>query len=373
MVVNEEGVIVETGLREAYDPAELEIHNGVLVPGFINSHCHLELSFMKGQIPEKTGLLAFVRQVVAIRDRFSEDEQQAAIKVAEREMAENGIVAVGDISNDTRSFAVKQQSALRFHTFVEVFDLGPAGTGQAKATGQEVYEAAPKKNGHTASITPHAPYSCSMELFRWCDSFTAADGRILSIHLQEQADENRLFMEKAGAWVDLFRGWGLDFEWFRPTGKSSLQSVLPHLGEGNTLLFVHNTFTKAEDIAKTLAFSDRVYWCFCPNANLYIENRLPDYRLFLEAGATCVIGTDSLASNHQLSVLEEMKVIQKNAPYLTFETLLRWATLNGAEMLGFQRELGSFEAGKKPGVNLVSGMNMRTLELTGISTVRRLA
>jgi cytosine/adenosine deaminase-related metal-dependent hydrolase len=100
--------------------------------------------------------------------------------------------------------------------------------------------------------------------------------------------------------------------------------------------------------------SGHCYWVTCPNANLYIENMLPNYRNFLDTNARVCIGTDSLTSNWQLSVLEEMKTISKFQSYVPFETILRWATLNGAEALGFDDEFGSFETGKKPGINLLN-------------------
>ena len=100
----------------------------------------------------------------------------------------------------------------------------------------------------------------------------------------------------------------------------------------------------------------QVYWATCPNANLYIENRLPDYQAFLDTDARVTIGTDSLTSNWQLSVLEEMKTIARYQSYVPFETLLRWATLNGAQSLGFDDTLGSFEVGKKPGVLSLQGL-----------------
>jgi len=369
VVLNDEGFILEYGMREAYPPDKLEIYNGTLVPGFINGHCHLELSFMKAAIPEQTGLLAFVKKIVAIREQFSKAQQEQAIIEAENEMINNGIVAVGDISNDTRSFFQKQKGQMRYHTFVEVFDLGPAGTEQAITTGKQVFEQIPHTAASSGSITAHAPYSCSPELIRWCDTFSAEHGKLLSIHMQEQQEENRLFIEKKGVWVELYQALGSDFDWFKASGKNSLESILQYIRNDNTLLSVHNTNTRLEDIEAVKRMNKKIIWCFCPNANLYIENKLPDFRLFNKE--FCVIGTDSLASNHQLSVLDEMKTIQHHAD-ISFETLLQWATLNGAEALHFEKDLGSFDAGKKPGVNLISGMNMRNMTLTDFSTVKKL-
>ena len=119
-------------------------------------------------------------------------------------------------------------------------------------------------------------------------------------------------------------------------------------------LFIHNTLSSSEDISAAQRWSDNVYWATCPNANLFIENRLPNYKYFIDAGARMTIGTDSLTSNWQLSILEEMKTISKYQSYVSFDLLLQWATLNGAEALGMDHLFGSFDPGKTPGILLLS-------------------
>jgi aminodeoxyfutalosine deaminase len=119
-------------------------------------------------------------------------------------------------------------------------------------------------------------------------------------------------------------------------------------------LFVHNILTTSEELRDAHDWSEHVYWATCPNANLYIENRLPDYRAFVNGNARVTIGTDSLASNWQLSILDEMKTIARYASYVPFENLVRWATLNGAQALGFDDTLGSIDVGKRPGLNLLN-------------------
>ena len=117
---------------------------------------------------------------------------------------------------------------------------------------------------------------------------------------------------------------------------------------------MHNTLTSKADIVAAQKWSQRVYWATCPNANLYIENRLPNYQYFLDENARVTIGTDSLTSNWQLSVLEEMKTIARYQSYVPFATMLEWATLNGAKALGFDATLGSIDVGKTPGLNVLN-------------------
>jgi len=359
---DENGVILFVGSKDDFS-GEIDEHlTGAICPGFINAHCHLELSFMFEQIPTHTGLLDFIGQVVQKREQFDEATQQQKIKSANQEMINNGIVAVGDISNDVRSFAVKEKSELRFHTFVELFDMEPSNTEANLQNGKITYEAAPKSNGNTASITPHAPYSCTPELVAFCDEFSASRTPILSIHNQEHPEENQYFMDKTGAWAQLFINWGVNQDWFKPQGTTSLQAIGQGLTKGNQVLFIHNTFTSKEDVEwadKNLAES---YFCSCPNANLYIENKLPNYKELINAGAKLCLGTDSLASNWQLSILEEMKTIQSAEPQISTQDLVMWACWNGAKALRFNEQLGSLEKGKAPGLvhitNLSADLNL---------------
>ncbi len=107
-----------------------------------------------------------------------------------------------------------------------------------------------------------------------------------------------------------------------------------------------------------------MYWCFCPNANLYIEKRIPDLDLFLKQDDNITIGTDSLASNWSLSIVEELKTISNRFPDIPLSSLIKWSTINGARLLGFDDLLGSFEKGKVPGVNLLEHVDLGNLSLT---------
>ncbi len=354
VIADDTGRIIALDHRDHFDPSELEYHSGVIVPGFVNAHCHLELSHMKGMVDTGTGLIPFISQVVSRRNAPPE-VIAAAIDAAENEMIEVGVVAVGDISNVTDSFSQKALGRLRYYTFVEMFDF--LQEGQAEAVFEryrEVYDALPRPAGHAASVVPHAPYSVSRNLFRRLREFHAGGQVTVSIHNQETPPENQLFMEGAGAFYSFYEKFGISLSGFEPNHLPSIHYLLENADPAQRTLLVHNTLTTKGDIRAAKEWSDQVYWCSCPNANLYIENRLPDYHLFIETGARVALGTDSLTSNWQLSVLEEMKTIARFQSYVPFETLLRWATLHGAQALGFDDELGSIEPGKRPGLNLIN-------------------
>lgn len=327
---------------------QVSFYEGLMVPGFVNTHCHLELSNLKGEIDQHTGLTDFVQSVMKLR---SSDEYAIDIAMleADKEMFENGIVAVGDIANQAVSITIKRSSPLYYHTFLEVMGFNPA---TAKASIRRALEFKEKFGDFPVTIVPHAPYSVSAELFEELRLVADALNGPVSMHNQETADENAFFERKEGGFLKLYEFLGLDIGFYEPGGKTSLQTVLPLLSAKQKTLLVHNTTTSSADVAFAEAQHPDLYWCLCPNANLYIEDQLPDVEMLRSAGLKITLGTDSLASNTGLSILAEMLTLQDNFEVPVGE-LVRWATLNGAEFLGITERFGSLEAGKKPGINVL--------------------
>ncbi len=361
----DDGTIQELG-RTPPAGVEVERFAGGLAPGFVNTHCHLELSHLRGRVDTGTGLLPFLRAVVTLRDT-EQSEIDAAIRAGDAEMWANGIQAVGDISNATHTASVKSDSPISYYTFVEVFDFLQGGemARGVFAKAEETYAAQPEPKRYV----PHAPYTVSTELYRLIAAANPQGGTV-SIHNQETLAESELFFDKSGEFLDFYRDFDFPLDAFEASAKTSLAATLPHLDPSRRNLFVHNTLTSAADIEAAEAWSDGVYWATCPNANLYIENRLPRYTDFIEADARVTIGTDSLSSNWQLSVLAELQSIVRYQSHVDTPTLLRWATLNGAEALGVDAHLGSLTRGKRPGVLLLQ--NLADGDLTAATTVRRL-
>jgi cytosine/adenosine deaminase-related metal-dependent hydrolase len=336
---------------------DIEELDGMLTPGLINCHCHLELSHLKNVIAPHTGLVEFLCSVVTKRG-FAAELIQQEIEKAEQEMYENGIVAVGDICNTTDAVRVKSGSKMRWQSFIEVLSFTDAGAIENMAHYKTVLNlhaaalAAPNRN----VLTPHAPYSISPKTFELLNEATA--GKVISIHNQEHPAEDELYKTGGGDYLKLFKIFGVETSPFPVTGKSSLQSYLPHFKNGQTIFLIHNTYMPQEDIVFANDYAKEngitLVYCLCPNANLYIENKLPAVEKFITAGCHMVLGTDSYSSNWQLSIAKEIQAIHQNFPALPLETILQWATSNGAKALQWENELGSFEKGKKPGVTLLS-------------------
>jgi len=370
MVLNEDNEILDLTSRAQHDPGSIDIREGVLVPGFVNTHCHLELSHMKNMVDTGTGLIPFIHSVVTMRD-IPEEKILDAINKADREMYDNGIVAVGDISNKLDTVECKNCSKIRYYTFVEMFDFLQNDQAEVHyGNFIDAFKGQSDRGYNRKSCVPHAPYTVSSRLFEMIERTNMEENLTISIHNQETPHENNLFLKKTGDLLGFFEGFGFSLDHFQATGQTAIHYALKHMNPEHRTLFVHNTMSTAEDIQAAHQWSNKVYWATCANANLYIENRMPHYKTFLDNDARMTIGTDSLTSNWQLSVLEEMKTIARYQSYVPFETLLRWATLNGAEALGYDKDLGSFDKGKTPGVNLLNvGADWK---LTADTEVRRL-
>ena len=351
VVVTKEGVIVDVVGHEDVEEGKIEKFSGFICPGFINAHCHLELSYMKGKIRSGGGLHHFIREVENLKKPADEEVRQSAAE-ADLEMFTNGIVAVGDISNTNHSFAVKRSSAIYYHTFAEVYAFDPARAEAAFARGQKLVDELPDKS--RSSITPHAPYSVSRTLLQLISAYAEHNHSILSIHNQETADEDLFFLQKKGSILERLKYFGIDTSEWQAPGQTSLRYTLPQLPSANKLLLVHNTFTSEADIRFAKEHHPALYWCFCPNANLYIEERVPEIENFIRNHCRITLGTDSYASNWSLSILDEIRALQKRYPAIRPEVFLSWATINGAKFLGIDNMYGSIEPNKKPGLNLIS-------------------
>jgi aminodeoxyfutalosine deaminase len=351
LLTDEKGKI-ENIIDEKDAGENVQMLDGIISPAFINCHCHLELSHIKNIIPEKTGLVKFVLNILQHRN-FPEEKILKAIEKAEDEMLQNGIIAVGDICNTSQTISQKTKQRLCYYNFIETSGFVPQFAEARFQQAKNVYTEFENLSNHQ-SIVPHAPYSVSKELFELINAFSA--GKISSIHNQESLEEEKFFKTGKSDFEKLYQQLNIDISFFKPSGKSSLQTFLPWLKSPSSLILVHNTFTSQSDIdfiQHPTSNIQQKFFCICPNANLYIENVLPPIELLRKNNCTIVLGTDSLASNHSLNMLDEIKTITKNFPEIPETEILQWATFNGAKALGMNDEFGSFEKGKTPGMILI--------------------
>lgn len=367
VAVDDDGMICGLyDVSSAPKDVDIQILSGVLMPGFVNAHCHLELSHMKDAIPKNTGLAKFIENVIGKRQEFTQNQVDKAMGDADALMYANGIQAVGDHVNSAISASIKSESKIKYHTFVEIIGVNDVDALTKIDNAKEIEFYFDKDH---VSITPHAPYSCSKNIFRSLKK-SVTETNIISIHNQESEEENKFFRYKTGDFVSLYERMGIDLTLFKAQARNSIQSYFSYLPLNNKVILVHNTFTSLKDLDFIRRMGRNVYFCMCPKANLYIENVLPKINILAEHLDTITIGTDSLASNDTLSILDELKVIHEHFEELDFLTTVKWATINGAKALGMDDELGSLEVGKRPGLVLLKGMSM--LKVTNDVEVERI-
>lgn len=315
---------------------------GILAPAFINAHCHLELSHLKGQIAHGKGLVQFLLDVMKPYGTTVTDD---IISKTIEDAKNRGIIAFGDISNTTNTLFAKNKAQIRCHTFVEAL-------GKLEAKASDNYNRfisilnAFKENENaynTSSLTLHAPYSIAIELAKLVDSHSPDS--ILSIHSQESLEESKLFVEHSGQFIEFYEKIGVNYDSNQSFDGNSLDWILSIVSSTHTLLLIHNTFSNHGDWIK-IANRPNTHVCLCPKANLYIENTLPNVKEMSEIIDNICIGTDSLASNDSIDILSEIKILNDHFPEIGIEKLLKWATHNGAKALKFNN-LGEIKIGNK--------------------------
>lgn len=348
--LDDNGTII--AIHDAAKKAEATFYEGILCPGFVNVHCHLELSHMKGVIPELTGLIPFLKNIPTQRDKFTEEQKKAARHEAYDELYTNGTIAVGDIANTPDTLDLRTQGKMHIHTFIESIGFTEERAQMMMDFSKQTYEAfaAQENKGKILrqSIVPHAPYSVSSSLFKLISGHQPQS--LISIHNQESEAEHHFYLNKEGAVNELLAMLGINTDFFQPSGKSSLQTYVQYFEKEHSFIFVHNTYTGLEDATIGSNTFAQAYWCLCPNANLYIENKLPDIPMLMNEQRNICMGTDSLASNHQLSILSELQTINQYYPEIGWETLLRWGTSNGAKALRMGNIIGYIKPDTQPGI-----------------------
>lgn len=331
----------------------VEFYPGAICPGFINAHCHLELSYSRSQIEPHNGINSFIDELEKQKRITPIDEKYSAIAEAEQEMLNNGIVAVGDICNSTDSLEIKKNSLLKYYNFIEVFGSLETKAESNFSKGLEVFN----QMNEPKSIVLHAPYSVSESLMKMNFDFAENKNKVQSMHHLESKEELNYFLSASGAIAERLQKWGIEIPKHIPSKKSPFKSIEKFIDKDNILLLVHNTFLEEEELKAIQSSHPKTYFVLCPISNYYIENCQPNYLLFLQHPNKICIGTDSLASNYFLSILDEIKWIQTEYPEIKSEFLLQWACKNGAEALGFH-ELGTIEKGKRPGLVHLSDFDL---------------
>ncbi|MBO8473149.1 MAG: amidohydrolase family protein [Bacteroidetes bacterium] len=377
VMTDDEGYVLKMGAARELNPPALSVAEyfpGAIVPGFVNTHSHIELSHLKGAFSKGSGMSGFINQINSLRDSVDKSGRINAIETEMRGLYRQGVSAMADISNCNESFECKSHSPIYTRTFLEVFGTDPKEADMIVEGALELCREAEEMD-LDAAPTPHSCYTMSPELLR-AASVAGIKSGYLSYHSQESRQEEDLIRYGTGELAENYKGRGLPTP--PVTGTSALVYFIDNLKKvmrapirGHVLL-VHNVAIDEESIDYALEWLKSPYFAICPLSNIFIHNQLPPLELMRRKGLKITVGTDSLSSNDLLSMVAEMKCIQDHFPEIPFDEILKWATRNGAEFLGKEELLGSFEAGKKPGIVNIEGFDVQKMRLTDKSVSVRI-
>jgi cytosine/adenosine deaminase-related metal-dependent hydrolase len=315
---------------------------GVILPGLVNAHCHLELSSLQGRIPLPLPFVPWVRELIAARAQETPNLLRAGVERGVRQLLDAGTAAVGDVSNDLAHLDLLAGSGLRAVVFYELIGWDPARAetimDEADARLAALPDDLPGK-GVSVRSAAHAPHSVSAALL----GRLLARGGPATLHLAESTAETRFLRAGDDEWSSLLRDRGAGHVAFDPPGVSPVKYLdsLGILRPG--LLAVHCVETDAAD--RSLLAHRGVFVAVCPRSNRNLELGPAPVPELLAAGVRLCLGSDSLASAGTLSVLDDARALRLAFPEVPAQALVRMATLGGAEALGLS-ELGSIEPGK---------------------------
>jgi cytosine/adenosine deaminase-related metal-dependent hydrolase len=335
----ERGVLVISGRKiVAVEPQgkripDLDFGNAAITPGFVNAHTHLDLTGARGLTPPTPDFTAWLRSVIAYRRGRSPHEMPGDIQEGIWESLRHGTTMVGDISVESASWEPLGRASMRALVYRELIGTSTRGA--------DIYEGCRTPAGwsdesqHTwPGFSPHAPYSASLALIE----ASCSCGFPVAIHVAETLAELELIEHRTGPFVEFLRDLNA---WHPERMARSVADIVMATSHAVQSLFVHCNYM-APDMDLPTAASI----VYCPRTHAAFGHPPHPFREFLARGVRVALGTDSLASNPDLSLLAETRFIASRYSDFDRAALLRMATLSGAEALGWADVAGSLEPGK---------------------------
>jgi cytosine/adenosine deaminase-related metal-dependent hydrolase len=317
---------------------DLDLGNAAILPGLVNAHTHLDLSGLRGRCPPGEDFTDWLRAVVHHRRTQTLEQVSADVRAGLAESLACGTTLLGDIAGAGLSWQILAQAPLRAIVFYELLGLTRLRAEQALQAACDWLAAHSAVPTCRPAFSPHAPYSVRVQLFRESAALAQQHNVPLAVHLAETLAEMQLLQERRGPLRTFLEELGV---WDEEDLARSSQEVLTACAAAPQLLLAHGNYLPSD--GRLPAHTTVVY---CPRTHAAFGHPPHPFRDFLKRGVRIAVGTDSLASNPDLDVLAEIRFLHRHYPDVPGETLLRMATLSGAEALGWADETGSLTPGK---------------------------
>lgn len=335
-------------------PGSRDLGNVALLPGLVNAHTHLELSWLRGRVPPANRFTDWVKTLVAIRrgtEQAITPEVVAPVRDAIGELRASGTVAVGDITNSLAAVEPMLDAGLRGVVFHELLGFQERDGALVESTREG--RAAAARGGVRVSLAPHAPYSTSVELFKAIrHAVNQSDCPIMSVHLGESVEEVELLATGSGPWRGMLETIGVWRDDWEIPGCGPVQFLDRHGVIDSRTIVVHGVQFDAAALARLAEIGATLVTC--PRSNRWVGAGYPPVERFYQSGVPVAVGTDSLASVEDLNLFSELKTMRWLAPQVAARQLLASATMIGARALGLDAEIGTLTPGKAAEIIAVS-------------------
>lgn len=357
-----DGVIeVEDGIIRSIQPDSRrpmpgcrDLGNMAVLPGLVNAHTHLELSWLRGRVPPANRFTDWVKTLVAIRrgtEQAITPEVVAPVRDAIGELRASGTVAVGDITNSLAAVEPMLDAGLRGVVFHELLGFQERDGALVESTREG--RAAAARGGVRVSLAPHAPYSTSVELFKAIrQAVNQSDCPIMSVHLGESVEEVELLATGSGPWRGMLETIGVWRDDWEIPGCGPVQFLDRHGVIDSRTIVVHGVQFDGAALARLAEIGATLVTC--PRSNRWVGAGYPPVERFYQSGVPVAVGTDSLASVEDLNLFSELKTMRWLAPQVAARQLLASATMVGARALGLDGEIGTLTPGKAAEIIAVS-------------------
>jgi len=317
--------------------------SAVIMPGLINAHTHLELTHLIKKITKFNSFTDWISQLVKKRRTWTKEDYIASADEGIRLSIESGTTLVGDIASNDFSWYAAEKTKIRIILFEELVAFSPEDADKALNQLKLRIE----RNGNNKlllhGISPHAPYSVSPVLYRRMAQFAGKRKMLIATHVAETIAEQQFIKKGTGEFYDFLNSIAvIPKEWKHP-GMSPIKYVVSLGMTGDSSILIHCNYLDDEDIDKIYKTHSHVV--YCPRSHDYFGHKRHPIRKLLDSGINVALGTDSLASNETLSILDEMRFININRKDINAEEIFRAATVNGAAALSFQKNLGLLRKG----------------------------
>lgn len=320
----------------------VDLGEQALLPGLINAHCHLDYTCLRGKIHRQKSFTDWIRAINAEKGKLSQQDYIASINEGFLEAKRFGTTTIANLTAFPEMVS-RIKTPIRTWWFAELIDV--RDPGQERPTVDLAVEHL--KSEEHWGLAPHAPFTASANLYRCCEEIARRKNVLLTTHLAESREEREMFQNAKGTLYEFLKEIGRDM---RDCGRATpLDLFLDFFGRDDSpthpYLVVHLNELAETDFDSLAKLPEKFSIVHCPRSHAYFGHSSFQFEKLRDAGFNICLGTDSLASNNDLSPFGEMRAFQKKFPSVAPEEILEMVTLNPARALQQEAKLGKIRAG----------------------------